>query len=1023
MKTYRILLFLPIFIILQTSLRGQESAYYESVQQKIDMAKELFKKQKYISSFREFEKIQKQLETKSELYSEAEYYRSVAALKAGYSAGSKILNSFTENYAESPFINTAFYYLGEYQFERKQYLVAQRTFQNIDRKDLGKNELIKLKYMNGYSNLMEDNLDVALLEFYDIKDANNLYSKPATYYWAHIMYLQENYESALEGFTKLNNDPNYSRVIPLYVSHIYYKQEKYNEVVNYTTAIIDDVQEEDKTELSKIVGDSYFHLNDYEKAIPYLEAYFDATNLKTREDNYILGVCYYHTSQFEKATPLLENASKGNDELAQNAYYHLADCYLKTDDKEKAKLAFDAASKLDFDENIKEDALFSYAKLTYELSYSPFNETIKAFDNYISLYPNSERNAEAYRILTEVYMVTRNYNDAIESIEKIATKTPTILQAYQRVTFNRGLELFNNLAYNEAIRFFNLSIENGSYDRQINARSLFWKGEALYRIGDYNNAINSFSQFLTTAGASTVSEFNTAEYNLGYAYFKLEDYQNASSHFRKYVTANQNNRSEKLADALNRVGDYYFLNTDYQRAVQNYQQAYAMKTFDADYALFQISLCQGLTQNQNSKVQNLEKLLSEFPESDFEDDALYELGRAYERMSRNTDALKLYQQIIDEYEFSTYYQKALLQTGLIYYNNGDYNKSLVNYKEVVENYPGTPEAQAALSGIRNNYVELNNINEYFTYAQKLGTGVNVTVSEQDSLTFMAAERVYMAGESTAASQLQRYIQQFPNGSFATNAHFYLAESFYKEGKYSEANQNYTYVVNQPTNIFTEPALSRASELTFNAEKYQESLEMFNQLEKVSSGKWNVLKANTGQMRCYMILKNYSEAIKAAQKIKKSDVANETLIREANYAEGKSNYELGNINEALPSLKTVATDVTYEQGSEAKYLIIEIYFKQGKLKESENEIMDFIDKNTPFQYWLGKSFLVLADIYLNNGDEFQAKHTLKSLAENYSNNTDGIVAAASERLAAIEAQERMEQQNAIDSSYQIKIKEN
>ena len=54
---------------------------------------------------------------------------------------------------------------------------------------------------------------------------------------------------------------------------------------------------------------------------------------------------------------------------------------------------------------------------------------------------------------------------------------------------------------------------------------------------------------------------------------------------------------------------------------------------------------------------------------------------------------------------------------------------------------------------------------------------------------------------------------------------------------------------------------------------------------------------------------------------------------------------------------------------------------------------------------------------------QAKHTLKSLAENYNNQTDGIVAAASERLAKIEAQEKMEQQNAIDSSYQIKIKEN
>ena len=281
----------------------------------------------------------------------------------------------------------------------------------------------------------------------------------------------------------------------------------------------------------------------------------------------------------------------------------------------------------------------------------------------------------------------------------------------------------------------------------------------------------------------------------------------------------------------------------------------------------------------------------------------------------------------------------------------------------------------------------------------------------------------MAGENNAASQLQRYLQQFPNGSFALNAHFYLAEALYKENNYSEANQHYTYVVNQPDNIFTEPALSRASELTYNAGNYREALNMFNRLEKVSNGKWNILKANTGQMRCYMISKNYAEAIKAAEKIKKSDIANEALKREANYTEGKSNYELGNMTEALPSLKAVATDVTYEQGSESKYLVIEIYYKQGKLKQAEDEITDFIDKNSPYQYWLGKAFLVLADIYISNGDEFQAKHTLKSLAENYGNQTDGIVAAASERLLAIEAAEKMEQQKAIDSSYQIKIKEN
>jgi tetratricopeptide (TPR) repeat protein len=124
---------------------------------------------------------------------------------------------------------------------------------------------------------------------------DHFYSRPATYYWAHIMYLNENYQSALNGFTKLENDPAYSRVIPIYVSHIYYKQERYQDVVNYTVSVLDEVEEEHKGELSKIIGDSYFHLRDYQKAVPYLETYHQTSGPKTREDNYLLGYSYYIT--------------------------------------------------------------------------------------------------------------------------------------------------------------------------------------------------------------------------------------------------------------------------------------------------------------------------------------------------------------------------------------------------------------------------------------------------------------------------------------------------------------------------------------------------------------------------------------------------------------------------------------------------------------------------------------------------------------------------------------------------------
>lgn len=1023
MKTIRNLLFLPFLFLLQSQLYAQQTEYFASIEEAIETGKQLFNQEKYNAAFRQFEKIQKQVDQKSELYPEASFYKAVSALKAGHRIGGNLLDRFIETHPESPYIKRAWYNLGDYQFERGQYPSVIRSYSNIDESDLSKEEQTKVQYQTGYSNLMTENLDEAAAEFYAIKESNSIYSKPASYYWAHLMYLQENYESALNGFSKLNNDPTYSRVIPLYVSHIYYKQERFDEVVEYTTSVIDDVEEEHRTELSKIIGDSYFHLREYEQAIPYLETFHNSPGLKTREDSYLLGYSYYTAEKYEEAAPLLKKASTGKDEMAQNAYYHLADSYIKLGDKEKARMAFEAAADFDFNDKIKEDALFSYAKLTYELSYSPFNETIKAFDKYISLYPNSERNAEAYRYLTEVFMVTRNYSDAISTIEKIEVKSPSILQAYQRVTFYRGLELFNNLAYNQAINFFNLSLEHDSYSRELNARALYWKAEALYRVGDYQSSASAYNQFLRTAGAFSLSEYQDAGYNLAYAYFKMDDREEAANHFRKYINSLEGKRTEKLADAYNRLGDYYFLNSNYNLARQNYQQAYEMKIYEPDYALFQIAMIQGLQRELQAKTNNLERLQAGFPESEFQDDALFELGRAMERMGQNYEAAQKYRAIIENHPQSNYHRKALLQMGLISYNEGNYSEALTHYKKVVENYPGTPEAQAALQGIKNSYIEQNKVDEYFAYAQNLGSGANVTVSEQDSITYMAAERLYMAKEPGAEKQLQHYLKQYPNGSFAVNAHFYLAELTYQKGEYSKANEHYSYVAKQPENIFTEQALSRASELTFNAENYQEALNLFERLETVANSKWNKLKAYTGLMRSHFELDNYPQAKESAEKLKTSDVANEALIREANYISGKSLYLLNQPKPALEPLQAVASDTKIEVGAEAKFLISEIYYRLNNKQKAEEIIMDFIDKGTPYQFWLGKSFLLLADIYIDKGDEFQAKHTLRSVVDNYGPDNDGVKDRAAQKLAEIEAKEEQQQQQARDSSFQIELNNN
>ena len=1010
MKTTRLVCFLFLLSVLPGLVKAQKTIYYQSINQEIQKAKELYLAHNYISAISRFNQIAEQSGENSDIKAEAMFYKALCALKLDNGNAEEEIADFMKQFPESSFLNRALFEQAIYQFDKKKYPAVIKTLDDVDKLALSAEDLAHFYYMHGYANFEREKFDAALTDFAEIKDGNSLYAAPSQYYFGHIHYLQGNFESALKEFLKLQKNPVFEKVIPFYISQIYYKQGKYREVVDYTAPLINRVSADQQPELARLLGNSYFHLREFKSAIQFLEFYLWDKNNKGREENYMLGYCYYLDSNEAKAIPYLEIASKGKDELAQNAYYHLADCYVVTKDKNKARQAFEAAAEFDFDAKIKEDALFNYAKITYELSYSPFNETIRAFDKYISLYPNAERNDAAYDYLVKVYMSTSNYREAMASIEKIKVKSPSVKKAYQRVAYYRALECFNNLDYGGALENFNKSIEAGDFNKSYYALSLFWRAEVYYRMNEYNKAISGYTAFLKSGGIISLPEYKTAHYNLAYAYFEVKDYAGAADYFRKYLNLDDDPRSEKVADACNRLGDCNFVNREYAQAIVNYDKALRMNVYDADYALYQKAFCLGLQRDSQGKLTALNTLIQNYPNSAYQDDALYELGRTYERINQPQMAMNFYKDLINKYPQSNLQNKALIQLGLVAYNSNDYKGSVNYYKQVVERTPNSPETQAALAGMKNSYVEMNDVDSYFNYANKLGSGVQISSNEQDSLTYQSAEKLYMANDAKARAQFERYLTQFPNGSFALNTHFYLGQMLYNEGDFEKALAEYEYILAQPENYFTEPALLKAAGLHYNEANYKQSLTYFDRLAKMSKSDNVLPEALTGVMRCQFKLANYPECIVVANQILGLSKVSDILKRETNYKLGVSYYNSGNADKALPILTKLAVDTNSGEGAEAKYLVAQILFDKGKLKDSENEIMDFIDKNSPHQFWLAKSFLLLSDIYLKNGDEFQAKHTLKSIEENYPDKEDGILELTRQKLQIIEANEASQTKN-------------
>ena len=997
-KIVSVLLFSALIF---SSINAQLSYSGNSSEKFYELGFDLFQKEKFSSAQKYFTKyVNQQVPDESIKKVNADYYIAVCAIRLYNDDAEYLVTRFVNEYPESSLVNELILEMGFHYFDREKYDDAIEWLEKMDRSELNGNDFAEYHFKLGYGYFVEGELEKARLALFQMKDMESNYSSPANYYYAHIHYQLENYETALKGFLKLTGDEDFGGIVPYYITQIYYMQKKYDEVISYAPSLMEQVITKRKAEVARIIGESYYRKGRYKEAIPYLETYSDEVSTTSADDKYQMAYCYYQTGNLLKAIELFEKISNSKSVVSQSALYHLGDIYLKIDEKDKARMAFSGAANLDVDQDIKEDALFNYAKLTYEISYSPFNDAIRAFNKYLRLYPNSDKTDQVYNYLVMAYLNAKNYRLALNSIEKITDKDENIRKAYQQIAFYRALELYNNLQFEESIELLNKSLDFARYNKTLNARAYYWIGEAYYRLNQHDQAIENYDKFLLLSGAFQLEEYKSAHYNMGYSFFKQQQYDEALSWFRKYINL-QNSKNNTVADANNRVGDCYFIRANYWQAINYYEEAIKMNSYDVDYALFQKGFSLGLVNRPEKKINTLSALLEKYSESAYADDALYEIGRSYVSLQNNQRAINYYTRLIEEFPNSSYKKKTLVQLGLIHYNLDQNDQAMDYYKQVVEAFPGTREAKDALFGIKTIYLDMNNVDAYFAYAESLGGDVDVSVAEQDSLTYKAAENVYMTGDCDQARQrLNGYLNRFPDGAFLLNAHFYLGDCNYSAENYDKALESFKYVIKQPKNMFTEQALLGAGRIHFANENYRDALDNYRELEKIAEIKNNVLEARIGQMRSNYLLGNFDATIEAANKLLLTEKISYEMEREARYKIAKSYLALGEMEDALDEFRGVATEVTSNEGAEAKYRVIHILYQKQDYDKAEEEIFEFIDLNTPHQYWMAKSFLVLADIYIEKEDYFQAGHTLQSIIDFYENQDDGIVAEAKQKKEVV-----------------------
>jgi len=989
-----------VFICLALATQGmmaQKTAYHAQPENLFNRGKEMFLEGNYTGAQ---DLLAKFIDVSADdpLKEEAAYMMAVSSFRRGNEESGDILKAFLDTHPETMYRHEISFLIGSYHYDQKDWEAARFWFNQADLDYLTLSGQEDYSFRAGYTELQLSNKEEATRFFGLLSLNSSKYRDAADFYLGYIDYSNKNYTAALQRFQRLKDHPEYREEVAFYTAQAAFFDGKLDEAIRLAESFVSRYpQSSHRTEMYRVLGNSHYRLGQPSKAIPYYEYYTANIESPLRGDAYFLGLSYFETGKFNDAAAMFQQAVGEPDALTQNAQLQLGQTYLKLNQKQQAQMAFEAATRQNFDPQVRETALFNYALLAHQTSFSVFSESITLFENFLREYPNSPYTNQVNDILAETFLTTKDYNAALNAINRINNPGRRILEAKQMVFFQLGAQEFINGNMNQAVQYFNNSIGMGSYDTKARNNAYYWRGESYYRMGNYVNAAADFRQFTQNA---TQGDENYAFgwYNLGYALFKQQQYGQAVTAFERYLSAESDRNRNEYADALNRVGDSYYFNRNFSEAERYYAQAADVNPGAADYAAYQRAFVMGLQRNYQGKITALDNLMRQYPNSQYFDDALYEKSRALTMLNRENEAIAVLQRLVADFPKSPLAAQGGVQLGQLYYNTGNYQQSITAYKNVITHFPGSDDARNALISMETVYRDMNDIQTYVDYANALPGGMRITPSRQDSLTYLAAESVYMRGNRTdAESVMNRYLQTYPNGAYSSDAHYYLGVIAQERKNEEQALSHFRRVIDANNVKFLDNALIYAAQTEFKNGNNRQALADYSRLANTARNAANKQIGQLGMVRTQTQLGAYHEAARAATGLLANSNLSPETVTEARFLRGKAYLQVNENDNAMADFQFVANDTRSVYGAEAQYILADTYYRWKSYDRAEAQVKEFMQKGTPHQYWMARALIVLSDTYLAKGDTFQARQYLESLKTNYKGNETDIQQMISERL--------------------------
>ncbi len=269
------------------NVSAQQSTIYTHELKDFDRGVGLYNDKQYQAAQILFEKTKKENKD-MEVQADCAYYIANCAIRLNQLNADVLMEDFVEDYPTSTKQNQAYTEVASYYFDQGKYAQALKWFDKVNEADMSNTDRERYNFQKGYSYFNAGDKKQADKYFNKVLNSKE-YGSQAKYYLGFIAYENDNYKDANQYFGQVEDQEQYKEKMSYFQADMNFKLGNFQKAIDLGEPQLAKSSPAERSELNKIIGESYFNLKQYDKAIPYLKEYRGKKGKWNNTDFYQLG--------------------------------------------------------------------------------------------------------------------------------------------------------------------------------------------------------------------------------------------------------------------------------------------------------------------------------------------------------------------------------------------------------------------------------------------------------------------------------------------------------------------------------------------------------------------------------------------------------------------------------------------------------------------------------------------------------------------------------------------------------------